>query len=195
MIAGLRGNIVAKSVDSMLIDVGGVIYRVGTSSTTLNESGALGEEASLHTHLVVREDILALFGFLSQDELAIFETLITVSGIGPRLACAVLSHLRPDVLLLAISEGDVDRLATVPGIGKKTGARLVVELRGKLPEGTVSSISTGVTAADEEAVAALRALGYSASEANSALAGTVREGGATVEERVFTALRHLGGER
>lgn len=195
MIAGLRGRIEAKSVDSVLVDVGGVIYRAGTSATTLNEAGNIGDEIHLHTHLVVREDILALFGFISPDELAIFETLITVSGVGPRLACAVLSHLRPEVLLLAISEGDVDRLATVPGIGKKTGARLVVELRGKLPEGMVSTGSIGSMGGDEEAVAALRALGYTAAEAGSALARTAREGGAPVEERVFDALRHLGGDR
>ncbi len=195
MIAGLRGTIEAKTVDSVLIDVGGVIYRVGTSSTTLSESGDIREEIHLHTHLVVREDQLALFGFISLDELAIFETLITVSGIGPRLACAVLSHLRPDVLMLAISEGDVDRLATVPGIGKKTGARLVVELRGKLPEGIVTTITSGPPGVDEEAVAALRALGYTAAEASSALVRSAREGSSSVEERVYDALRHLGGDR
>lgn len=195
MIAGLRGAIAAKSIDSMLVDVGGVIYRVGTSATTLSESGAAGDEIRLHTHLVVREDQLALFGFALPEELTVFETLITVTGIGPRLACAVLSHLRPDVLALAISEGDVDRLATVPGIGKKTAARLIVDLRGKLPEGLISASPLGFSHADEEAVAALRALGYTAAEASGALARTSKEGGSTVEERVFLALRNLGGER
>jgi Holliday junction DNA helicase RuvA len=195
MIAGLRGTVSAKTAEALLVDVGGVIYRVGTSATTIGEAGEVGDEVRLHTHLVVREDTLALFGFTSLDELAIFETLITVSGIGPRLACAVLSHLQPQVLLLAISEGDVDRLATVSGIGKKTAARLVVELRGKLPEGIAGSVPGGLIPIDDEAVSALRALGYTAAEANNALARTAREGGGSVEERVFDALRHLGGER
>lgn len=195
MIAGLRGTIDAKLIDAMLVDVNGVIYRVGTSTTTLVEAGAIGDDVRLHTYLVVREDQLALFGFISADELTVFETLVGVTGVGPRLACAVLSHLRPDVLALAIAEGDVDRLATVPGIGKKTGARLVVELRGKLPDSlsTPSGLVTG--SVEDEAIAALRALGYTAGEASSALALTSRPGGASVEERVFNALRHLGGDR
>lgn len=193
MIAGLHGTIDAKTADSLLVDVGGVIYRVGTSAATISDAGLVGDEVRLHTHLIVREDQMALFGFISPDELRVFETLISVSGVGPRLACAVLSSLRPDVVALAIVEGDVDRLATVPGIGKKMAARLVVELRGKLPEGA-RSVVPGVSSVDEEAVAALRALGYTASEANNAVAHSAREGG-TVEERVFAALQLIGGER
>jgi len=195
VIAGLRGTVEAKLIDSLLVDVGGVIYRVGTSTTTLVDAGELGDEIRLHTHLVVREDQLALFGFISADELTVFETLVGVTGVGPRLACAVLSHLRPDVLTLAIAEGDVDRLATVPGIGKKTGARLVVELRGKLPEGLTSAIAGVGMGAEDEAVTALRALGYTVGEANSALALTSRMESSSVEERVYAALRHLGGDR
>ena len=134
MIAGLRGHIAGKLLDAILVDVGGVIYRVGTSATTLGDVGEIGDEVQLRTHLIVREDQLALFGFASLDELALFDTLITVTGVGPRLACAILSRLRPDALALAISDGDVNLLATVPGIGKKTAARLIVDLRGKIPE-------------------------------------------------------------
>ena len=195
MIAGLRGRIDGKFADSLLVDVGGVIYRVGTSALTLGETGGIGDDVRLHTHLVVREDQLALFGFASADELAVFETLVSVTGVGPRLACAVLSHLRPDALALAISEGDVDRLATVPGIGKKTGARLVVELRGKLPEGLTSGGAASLSSVDDEAVAALRALGYTAAEASSALARNASGPGSTIEERVYAALRDLGAQR
>jgi Holliday junction DNA helicase RuvA len=161
---------------------------------TIADVGEIGGETRLHTHLVVREDQLALFGFASADELAVFETLIAVNGVGPRLACAILSHLRPDLLALAISNGDVDRLATVPGIGKKTAARLIVDLRGKLPEGSAGLVPAA-TGVNDEAVAALRALGYTAAEANTALARIESQTATTVEERVFLALRDLGGGR
>lgn len=195
MIAGLRGQISGKAPDSLLVDVGGVIYRVGTSAMTLGDAGEIGDEVRLHTHLVVREDMLALFGFLSLDELSHFETLIGVSGVGPRLACAILSRLRPDALALAISEGDVNRLATVPGIGKKTAARLIVDLRGKLPETSGGGLPSGVPGAEDEAVIALRALGYTAAEAAGALARLAPAGDSTVEERVFLALQALGSSR
>lgn len=195
MIAGLRGRIAGKLVDSILVDVGGVVYRVGTSAMTLGDVGENGDEVHVHTHLIVREDQLALFGFATLDELALFETLISVSGVGPRLACAVLSRLRPDALALAISEGDVNRLATVPGIGKKTAARLIVDLRGKLPETSGGELPSTGSSADDEAIAALRTLGYTAAEAAGALARTTQTGAATLEERVFHALQELGSSR
>lgn len=189
MIAGLRGRINAKLSDALLIDVGGVIYRVGTSVMSLSEAGNVGDEVEVRTHLVVREDVLALYGFVNAEELRIFETLITVTGVGPRLACAVLSVIRPDAIYLAVEQGDADMLATVPGIGKKTAARLIVELRGKLPE------SGGAFAApdsdDADVVAALRSLGYSLGEANTAVARIGKSDGLTVEERVIAALREL----
>lgn len=189
MIAGLRGTIEAKLADAMLVDVGGVIYRVGTSMATLNDSGEPGDPVRLVTHMVVREDQLTLFGFASNDELIIFESLISVTGIGPRLACAVLSRFRPETLALAIAEGDVDLLATAPGIGKKTAARLIVELRGKLPDSGPAALPAD--ADEQEVMAALRALGYTPAEAHGAVARTGRQPGTTVEERVFAALREL----
>lgn len=192
MIAGLRGHIAGKLLDAILVDVGGVIYRVGTSATTLGDVGEIGDEVQLRTHLIVREDQLALFGFASLDELALFDTLITVTGVGPRLACAILSRLRPDALALAISDGDVNLLATVPGIGKKTAARLIVDLRGKIPETSAGAAGFVPNGAEDEAVAALRSLGYTAAEAAAALARTAQSGGSTLEERVFHALQDLG---
>jgi Holliday junction DNA helicase RuvA len=189
MIAGLRGRIAGKLSDAFLIDVNGVIYRVGTSANSLAESGNVGDEIELVTHLVVREDLLALFGFAEGDELRVFETLITVTGIGPRLACAILSIMRPEALLYAVEQGDAEKIATVPGIGKKTASRLIVELRGKLPE-------TGGPMAlpkseDADVIAALRSLGYSLGEANTAVARIGNAAGRTVEERVVAALQDL----
>lgn len=189
MIAGLRGTIRAKLADALLIDVGGVIYRVGTSVLSLTEAGDVGDEVEVRTHLVVREDILALYGFISADELRLFETLITVTGVGPRLACAVLSVIRPDAMYVAVEQGDADLLATVPGIGKKTAARLIVELRGKLPETGV--VFAAPSSDDVDVVAALRALGYTQAEANTAVARLAKTSGSTVEERVVAALQQL----
>jgi Holliday junction DNA helicase RuvA len=190
MIAGLRGTLAGKDRDSILIDVGGVIYRVGTSANTLSELGDVGEPVRVVTHLVVREDQMTLFGFITNEELLLFETLISVTGIGPRLSCAVLSHFKVETLLVAIDSSDVDLLATVPGVGKKTAARLIVELRGKLPSPTGQPLP--VNLADREVVQALRALGYTTSEVNSVIGRLTVDASASVEEKVVAALRELG---
>jgi Holliday junction DNA helicase RuvA len=191
VIAGVRGRIERKLTDALLVDVGGVILKVGTSTATLSAAGEVGEDIRLSTHLFVREDQLTLYGFAGDDELRLFEMLIGVTGVGPRLACAVLSHLRPEALHEAIQAGNVDLLGTVPGVGKKTAARLIVELRGKVPAAPVGLAPLGRD--DTEVVAALRALGYTTAEAHAAV-GRIQ--GATadlsVEERVVAALRELG---
>jgi holliday junction DNA helicase RuvA len=190
MIAGLKGRIERKLDDAALVDVGGVIYRVNTSATTLEEIGDAGEDVRLFTHLYVREDQLALFGFASPEELRFFETLIGVSGIGPKLALAILSRVRGEALAAAISGENADLLATVPGVGRKTAARLILELRGKLvpaggfPEGLPSQ-------ADADVIEALRSLGYTTAEAHGALSRVPRDAEMTVEDRVLSALREL----
>lgn len=195
MIAGLRGLIDTKTADSLLIDVGGMIYRVGTSATTLTEAGDPGDEIRLHTHLFVREDQLTLYGFASIDELRLFETMIAVTGIGPRLGCAILSHIRTDFLYEAIQTENADFLATVPGVGKKTAARLILELRGKLPK----ELGPGLASApigdqvQSDVLEALRSLGYTAAEAHAAVlrGGRDLDPDATVEDRILAALRQL----
>jgi len=192
MIAGLRGRIEGRTVDALMVDVGGVIFRVGTSATTLGDAGEVGETVRLHTFLFVREDQLTLYGFASVEELRLFETLIGVTGVGPRLACAILSKVRTDLLVDAIGREDADLLASVPGVGKKTAARLILELRGKLVPSGVAAVGGPMGREDAEVVEALKALGYTAAEANGAVAGLPREVGASVEERVIGALRELG---
>lgn len=189
MIAGLRGRIAGKYADALLIDVNGMIYRVGTSANTVSTAGDVGDEIEVQTYLVVREDILALYGFVPGEELRAFEALIQITGVGPRLACAILSVLRPAALQHAVDQGDADLLATVPGIGKKTAARLIVELRGKLPESGVAFATP--SAADGDVVAALRSLGFSLAEANAAVARVGKRDGTTVEERVVAALQAM----
>ena len=186
MIAGLVGEIESKRADSLLVDVGGVIYRVGTSTSTLNTIGSSGDAVRLYTYLLVREDLLALYGFATQDELDLFEALISATGVGPKTACAVLSRFQPDQLWEAIHQGNAQLFSTVPGIGAKTAARLIVDLKGKLPQPAAGF--SGVTP-DDDVVAALRTLGYSASEAMAAAIRVESTQGMTSEERVIAALR------
>ena len=189
MIAGLRGLIAGKSEDSLLVDCSGVIYRVGTSTSTLSEVGTIGDPVEVLTHLIVREDQLALFGFATAEELSFFDVLIGVTGIGPRLACAVLSTMTPEALFAALQGGDVDLLATVPGIGKKTAARIVVDLRGKLPE----TMAIGVQrAGNADVTEALQALGYTSAEIQQAMARATFDAGMTVEERIVATLQQIG---
>ncbi len=190
MIAGLKGRIERKLDDALLLDVGGVIYRVNTSRSTLDEIGEAGESARVVTHLYVREDQLTLYGFATPDELRLFETLIGVSGVGPKLALAILSRVAPDALEIAITTENAALLSTVPGVGRKTAARLILELRGKLVPST--SAALGVPSPiDAEVVEALRSLGYTAAEAHGALARMPRDADLTVEDRVVAALREL----
>ncbi len=190
MISGVHGSIVAKVSGAVLIDLHGLVLKVLTSQTTIGDLGNPGDDAELVTHLYVREDQLTLFGFASQDELDLFELLLTVNGIGPRVALSVLSTARADEIYGAIESEDVDLLSRVPGIGKKTAGRIIFDLRGKLPERAASGLAP-LGAHDQEALDALEALGYSMSEARSALSEVARFEGQTVEERVYAALQAL----
>lgn len=190
MIAGLKGRLERKLDDAALIDVAGVIYRVNTSRVTLEDLGEVGESVRVFTHLYVREDQLTMYGFASTEELRLFETLIGVSGIGPRLALAILSRVRPEALEVAINGENAELLATVPGVGRKTASRLILELRGKLVPSV--GVSLGMPSQeDAEVVAALRSLGYTTAEAHGALGRVPRDADLTVEDRVVAALREL----
>ncbi len=191
MIAGLLGTVHRATIDSVLLNVHGVIYRVITSGRTITELGDTRDEVELFTYMVVREDSQMLFGFLSESELLWFETLIAVNGVGPRLACAVLTRFTPDALLEAISREDVALLSTVSGIGKRTASRIMLDLRGKLPEG-ISALERPVRADEPEVLAALQALGYSSAEAITAISELPDDGDKAVEARVLAALQKLG---
>jgi Holliday junction DNA helicase RuvA len=192
MIAGLRGVVHKTQADAILLDVGGVIYQVFSSTHSIADVGDRPTEVYLHTHLVVREDALIMFGFTNEAELIWFQTLITVNGIGPRLAQAVLSKLTPDQLVTAIANEDLSLLSTVSGVGKRTASRILLDLRGKIPEDLEGPRITAVTAEETETIAALRALGYSSSESQTAVARISLPDNATPEDRVIAALRVIG---
>lgn len=183
MIARIEGSIVAKTTDALIIDTGGVGYRVYTTPQIL--SGA-GDRMALYTYLSVRETALDLFGFQTLSELSFFEMLLSVSGIGPRSALAILGMAEPSVIASAISKGDSSYLTSVSGIGRKTAEKIVVELRDK-----VGTLGTDMVSGDGDAVEALKSLGYSAQEAREALRlvpGAIED----TAKRITEALKYLG---
>lgn len=190
MISGVRGRIVQKLPGAVLVDVHGIVLRVLTSQSTIADVADAGAEIELATHLYVREDQLTLYGFASPEELQLFELLLTVSGIGPKVALGILSAARPEAIQGAIAAEDIAMLSRLPGIGKKTAQRIIFDLRGKLPEPAAVG-GPSLTGKDTEAMQALQALGYSNTEAREALARLEPREGQTVEERIFAALQAL----
>lgn len=197
MIAAVRGQLEGRGADHALVGVGGIVLRISSSTTTLQQLGAVGTNVTLHTHLWVREDALLLFGFSTIEELRLFQTLLGVTGIGPRLALSILSFAGPDQIQAALLTEDTALLSKVPGVGRKTAARIILDLRGKLTA-AVGAGGAGIPAdtGTNEVIEALQALGYSGAEAVEALRMIGEEGrDLTVEQRVFAALRHLGSRR
>jgi len=195
MIAFLTGRVARKGASSALIDVGGVGYKLAMTTGSLSALPAEGDEVTVWTHLYVREDELSLFGFESEDEKASFEQLITVSGVGPKVALATLSALSPGALAQAVATEDVAMISTVPGIGKRTAQRIILDLKDKLgvPElGGAASRAAGVGAALAETSDALLAMGFSAAEVSAAVKGF--DGPGTDAQALLKyALRRLGG--
>jgi len=166
MIASLRGVLLEKHPNQAIVDVGGVGYDVSIPVSTYSHLPEAGAEVRLRIHTHVREDALLLYGFLSQDEKALFEKLISVSGIGPKMAMAVLSGIPAVDLIANIRRGEVDRLVRIPGVGKKTAERMVLELRDKMPApsgeeppGSVGTPAGTLTAVEQDVLSALLNLG------------------------------------
>jgi len=194
MIALLQGQIAYKSFDHLIIDVGGVGYRLLTPLSTyyaLPESG----EARLFVHTHVREDAIHLYGFATNEEKDIFTLLISISGVGPKLALNILSHIPASDLAAALAAGDVKRLSSVPGIGKKTAERLVLELKEKIPAPLAVQPATKATPAQDrldDPLSALINLGYKEAAARKALESLDFAPEAGFEEILKSALRLLG---
>ncbi|PIU55917.1 MAG: Holliday junction branch migration protein RuvA [Chloroflexi bacterium CG07_land_8_20_14_0_80_45_17] len=190
MIATLEGTLEYRGVDSVIINVGGIGFQVHVPGSTLSQLGAIKDKVSLYTHLHLREDNVSLYGFASEEELALFKYLISVSGSGPKTALALLSALNPEQLAMAITSGNVDIISQVPGIGRKMASRLVVELKGKLEREWKGALLP-LAAEDADAIAALTNLGYSLREATQAVSSLPDSPELRLEEKVKMALQQL----
>ena len=186
MIAGIEGILKSRGIDWVVIDVSGISFRILSPASTLSVLGTPGDRVYLHTHLQVREDNLSLYGFASTEELRLFELLIGVSGIGPKVALALLSALSTEQLALAITSGNQELLNSISGIGKKTAARIVLELKGKFEQA-----DTAISHPHEDVRAALISLGYSAAEATSAITTIPDSSDLTLEDKIKLALQHF----
>ena len=176
MIAHLRGKLLLKHPNQAIVETTGVGYDVTISVPTFSDLPAVGSEVALHIHTHVREDALALYGFLRSSEKLLFEKLITVSGIGPKLAITILSGMAADEMVGAIRGNDIAKLTRIPGIGRKTAERMVLELRDKLPEASTAVVAAvpAVNAVEEDVLSALLNLGYQRAAAEKALAIAAR---------------------
>src|SRR5512133_868278 len=176
MIAHLRGRLIAKHPNQAIVEAGGVGYDVTISVPTFSDLPTAGGEVALHIHTHVREDAIALFGFLRPDEKLLFERLIAVSGIGPKLAITILSGMPTPDMVSAIRGNDIARLTRIPGIGKKTAERMVLELRDKLEHFVATPAAPPVSPIEEDVISALVNLGYQRAAAERALAAAGKQG-------------------
>src|SRR6202142_708193 len=180
MIAHLRGRLLTKRPNQAIVETAGVGYEINISVPAFSELPNLGSEVALHIHTHVREDLIALYGFLRPSEKLLFEKLITVSGIGPKLANTILRGMAADEMVGALRGNDIARLPRIPGIGRKTAERMVLELRDKLPEGGPASAPAvpAMSPTEEDVLSALVNLGYQRVAAEKALAGATKNGAA-----------------
>jgi Holliday junction DNA helicase RuvA len=191
MIIALEGILESRGIDSAVVKVGPLSLQIYVPTSTSSQLGAVGDKVHLHTHLYLREDTVAIYGFASADELALFQNLISVSGIGPKAALAFLSTLNVTQLASAIISGNVDLLTQVPGIGRKIAGRVVLELKGKLEKGWEGAVTPALTREDADVVTALTSLGYSLKEATYAVANLPASQDMDLEEKVKLALGHI----
>jgi Holliday junction DNA helicase RuvA len=192
MIASLEGIIDAVSKDSLIVNVNGIGFKVAVTTSVLSEMGITGREVKLYTHFHIREDDMSLFGFGSLDELKLFETLISVSGLGPKTGMAMLSAMSADQVAMAIASGSVEILTTIPGIGKKTADRLILELKDKVGGVMISSPAGRAAQENADVVTALVSLGYSVMETTRAVNSLPTGKKLSLEEKVKLALQYLG---
>jgi Holliday junction DNA helicase RuvA len=188
MIAFLEGKVFEKSGDRVVLSVAGVGYEVRVPAQALAKLPPPGRQAHLFTRLLVRDEAMILYGFSSSDERSLFDLLITVTGVGPKVALGVLSVLSPDALRRAVASGDLAALTLVPGVGKKVAGRIVLDLRDRIGMGGESAASGPLAEVRE----ALLALGLSQVEAREALTALAPDGDRPVEELLREALRSVG---
>jgi Holliday junction DNA helicase RuvA len=191
VIASLKGIVQSKRPEGVVVDVSGIGYHVCVPLCSLGEIPEPGNSVFLHTYTHVREDMFQLFGFLSEEERKIFKTLMGISGIGPKLGLAILSGMPVQKFIESVHDEDVITLSTIPGLGKKTASRVVLELKGKLPTpGDHETSSAGLSAVGDS-VSALVNLGYKKSLSESAVQRAVNNGSSAIEDIIKEALKYL----
>jgi Holliday junction DNA helicase RuvA len=195
VIAGLRGSVVEIGADYLLVDVGGVVFQAFCPSSTLSGTAGVDSQVSLLTHLQVREDGMTLYGFATRSELRLFQLLTGVSGVGPRIALALLSAIPGEELLMAIAAEDTVRLSSVTGVGKRIAGRIVLELKGKVGQVGAAAPSPSTAASAGQLLAALTSLGYNTAEAAEAVRSVPNLGTLDLEDGLREALRVLASQR
>jgi len=193
VIASLKGELQALGGDWAIIDVNGIGFKVYMPTSTLSTIGAKGEEVELHTHLYLREDNVTLYGFASPEELGLFQTLISVSRLGPKLALAMLSAMSAEKLAMTIATGNADLLAEIPGVGKKTAQRIILELKEKIGAGWAAP-PPELAEENADVLTALTTLGYSVREAAPAIAAIPPDPTLTLEEKIKLALGYFASK-
>ncbi len=195
MIASLHGKLESLGSDWAIINVAGIGFQVYMPTSDLSTLGTADDEVKLYTHLHLREDNVALYGFTSADELWLFQTLISVSGLGPRLALAMLSALNVEQITMAIATASIDLLTMIPGIGNKVANRIILELKDKIGAGWVVTPATQLSQENTDVLAALTSLGYSAAEATKAVTTLpTTTTNLSLEEKIRLALQYFGGK-
>lgn len=195
MIAGLRGIVEEIGPDFVLVNVGGVVFRLFAPSSTLSGVTAPGSPISLHTHMQMREDAVTLYGFATREELQVFQLLIGVTGVGPRIGLALLSAIPSEQLLAVIASEDTARLSSVTGVGKRIAGRIVLELKGKVGQIGVGVLAPAASATTSQLLAALTTLGYSSAEAAEAVRSIPNLGAMDLEDGLREALRALSAQK
>ena len=194
MIASLHGTLESLGSDWAIINVNGIGFQVYMPTSTLSTLGTIGEEVDLHTHLILREDNATLYGFASTEEQELFQILLGVSGLGPRLALAMLSAMSVEQMAMAIASSSVDLLTVIPGIGKKTAERLILELKDKIAAIPIAAPAAQLAQENTDVLAALTSLGYSAAEATKAVATLPVSTDLSLEEKIKLALQYFGSK-
>jgi Holliday junction DNA helicase RuvA len=191
MISTVHGRIQSIGTDELVVDVGGVGLQIGVPLARLAEMPKVGHSIQLFTRLIVREDSLSLYGFDTDDTRELFDELIEVSGVGPRLALAILAHLSPDNLRHAIAGDQPEALTKVPGIGRKTAEKIVFHLKDRLTG--ADGMAAAISGLDTEVLSVLTSLGYSLVEAQAAIQSIPKDAPEDIEDRVRLALRYFAG--
>ena len=191
MITGIRGTLEATGPDWVVITLGGISLQIFVPTSVIPELGGAGATVRLHTRLMVRDDSLVLHGFTTEEALTIFDLLIGVSGIGPKHAHSILSTLAPAALISAVATEDTKAISQVPGMGQRTAARIIVELKGKMDTIGVGGTASPANSAADDVTEALQALGYSAIEARIAVTTAGADSTLPVEEQIRLALQSI----